>query len=408
MASLRQEVIYDHRAAASQALVDAAKELLADHPPSAITGRQIARAAGVNYGLLHRHFGTKAAVLHQALDELTHAYFDDVLDDAGLPVPLGIGRHRTLWRALIHMTLDRASFAEYRPRSLVIEHWLAALRVYRPELSLDQARTAVALGSSVGLGLVIHRPSLATAVSLAPDDDTIDCLTRAWLVGLRDGHGPLGDIPDPGTRRSRAPAPLEGPVAEQLRGRAAVEARLVRAAAALLVDREPSAISGRLLAREAGVNYGLIHHYFGSKDHILRRAVQVHRDEFFAATARQGRNPEFFSVCDHPGYVQAITRAAIHPELAETQRFPAVERMVDTLVRPDQDQQTQQATRVAVLVVAATQMAWALFAPILEQGLNTDVRSLEPIAAPMLGNLLRSPLSGVSGSAGAGDSDKFP
>jgi AcrR family transcriptional regulator len=275
----------------------------------------------------------------------------------------------------------------------VVEHWLAALRAYRPELSLDQARTAVALGSSVGLGLAIHRPSLAKAVSLAPDDDMIDCLARGWLIGLRDGHGPLGDIPDRGTGRPRAPAPLEAPVAEELRGRAAVEASLVRAAAVLLADREPSAISGRLLAKEAGVNYGLIHHYFGSKDDVLRRAVQLHRDEFFAVTARQGRTPAFFAVCDHPGYVQAITRAAIHPELAEAQRFPAIERMVETLVRPDHDEQNQHATRVAVLVVAATQAAWALFTPILEQGLNTDVRSLEPIAAHMLGNLLRSPLS---------------
>lgn len=38
------------------ALVAAAKTSLADQFPSAITGRSLARSAGVNYGQLHRHF----------------------------------------------------------------------------------------------------------------------------------------------------------------------------------------------------------------------------------------------------------------------------------------------------------------------------------------------------------------
>jgi AcrR family transcriptional regulator len=55
---------------------------------------------------------------------------------------------------------------------------------------------------------------------------------------------------------------------------------LVDAGTRLLSERAPSTISGRELADAAGVNYGLVHHYFGSKDAVLRAAIFRMRDEF--------------------------------------------------------------------------------------------------------------------------------
>lgn len=37
--------------------------------------------------------------------------------------------------------------------------------------------------------------------------------------------------------------------------------------------RSPRQVSGRELAQVAGVNYGLIHHYFGTKDNVFAEAV---------------------------------------------------------------------------------------------------------------------------------------
>ena len=37
--------------------------------------------------------------------------------------------------------------------------------------------------------------------------------------------------------------------------------------------RSPRQVSGRELAQHAGVNYGLIHHYFGTKDNVFAEAV---------------------------------------------------------------------------------------------------------------------------------------
>jgi AcrR family transcriptional regulator len=49
----------------------------------------------------------------------------------------------------------------------------------------------------------------------------------------------------------------------------AVEA-LVEAARSLFAERGPDAVSLRDVARRAGVNHGLIHHYIGGRDDLLR------------------------------------------------------------------------------------------------------------------------------------------
>ncbi len=57
------------------------------------------------------------------------------------------------------------------------------------------------------------------------------------------------------------------------RGPEAVRSSLIAAASQLMAMRSPRHISGRELAKHAGVNYGLIHHYFGSKDAVFAAAV---------------------------------------------------------------------------------------------------------------------------------------
>jgi len=52
-----------------------------------------------------------------------------------------------------------------------------------------------------------------------------------------------------------------------------VRRALIDSAKVLMGIRSPRQISGRELARHAGVNYGLIHHYFGTKDNVFAEAV---------------------------------------------------------------------------------------------------------------------------------------
>lgn len=64
-----------------------------------------------------------------------------------------------------------------------------------------------------------------------------------------------------------------------IRGPEAVRKSLIDAAVQLMAVRSPRQISGRELAKHAGVNYGLIHHYFGSKDAVFAEAVSVATEE---------------------------------------------------------------------------------------------------------------------------------
>jgi AcrR family transcriptional regulator len=91
------------------------------------------------------------------------------------------------------------------------------------------------------------------------------------------------------------------------RGPEAVVAALVEATEALCRDRPPGSVTVRQIAQDAGVNHGLVHHYFNSKTALVAAtmsAVEVHVLELVAEVD----NPidavaTFFdAVCDRPTY----------------------------------------------------------------------------------------------------------
>ena len=59
-----------------------------------------------------------------------------------------------------------------------------------------------------------------------------------------------------------------------VRGRKAVELSLVDAATRLFAARNPSSVTVREITAEAGVNHGLVHHYFGSKQGLLLAVLE--------------------------------------------------------------------------------------------------------------------------------------
>src|SRR4051794_37349290 len=61
----------DARAAAEEALFDAAERLLVDVGHAGITTRRLAEAAGVNHGLVHYYFGSNENLLVQMLERFT-------------------------------------------------------------------------------------------------------------------------------------------------------------------------------------------------------------------------------------------------------------------------------------------------------------------------------------------------
>jgi len=59
------------RAAAEEALLDAAERLLADAGYAGVTTRRLAEEAGVNHGLVHYYFGSNENLLVRALERFT-------------------------------------------------------------------------------------------------------------------------------------------------------------------------------------------------------------------------------------------------------------------------------------------------------------------------------------------------
>lgn len=82
------------------------------------------------------------------------------------------------------------------------------------------------------------------------------------------------------------PTPPDG--AEPLSGRAATEAALEEAATTLLKrDGVLAGLNLREVADEAGVNRGLVYHYYGSRGKLLRRALRRRGHENLAELAAQ-------------------------------------------------------------------------------------------------------------------------
>lgn len=79
--------------------------------------------------------------------------------------------------------------------------------------------------------------------------------------------------------------------AKPTRGPDAVRRALIDAATSLMAVRSPRRVSGRELADHAGVNYGLIHHYFGTKDNVFAEAVAEATEEMGRRWATDGILP---------------------------------------------------------------------------------------------------------------------
>ena len=102
------------------------------------------------------------------------------------------------------------------------------------------------------------------------------------------------------------------------RGREAVEAALIDAAAEVLAAEGPRSASVREIARRAGVNHGQVHHYFGSKRALLAAAMRQLATEHFAnATRRAGGGPipPPLTLDEDDRYWQAVIRLVLDGEL---------------------------------------------------------------------------------------------
>ena len=160
---------------------------------------------------------------------------------------------------------------------------------------------------------------------------------------------------------------------ERSRSRAAAEQALVAAAAELLGEVGPRAITVRDIAAQAGVNHGLVHHYFGGKDGLLREAMKrlVHEHHEFAAQQRLGGIlPAPLGLIGDQRYLRAVARCVLDGEmgLARTELDEGVSVPNQTLATLTAMQHLDEPTlamKADLALAAATEMGWAALEPFL-------------------------------------------
>ena len=147
----------------------------------------------------------------------------------------------------------------------------------------------------------------------------------------------------------------------------------MRAAGELLSEVGTRATTVRAVAARAGVNHGLVHHYFGNKDGLLRAAmVRLVGDhaEFARRMAGGGNMPAPFALLQDQTYLRAIMRCVLDGEmgLATTELSEGVSvprrAMDDIAARRGMDGPDAQ-LRAAMGIGMAIEMGWAALEPFI-------------------------------------------
>lgn len=154
---------------------------------------------------------------------------------------------------------------------------------------------------------------------------------------------------------------------------------LVEAATRLFATAGPDGVALRTIASEAGVNYGLIHQYVGSKDDLLRLVIRSVSERAAAAFTRA---PDLESALaglfgDAPSdYVSTLAWALLQDRDASELlgRSPALDALADRAVGGNRED------RVARLAaVTAMALGWQLFGRFVSAGVGqSDASALTP------------------------------
>ena len=161
------------RAAAEDALLDAAERLLVDVGYAAITTRRLAEEAGVNHGLVHYYFGSMEQVLVRALERFTQRLVERQRALYAADIPF-IEKWRTAMRFLMSddlayekIWLELQALAWNRPelrerladvdaewRRVLKEAFAEPREHYRIDMPLD---ALVSLVMTFNLGIMLER-----------------------------------------------------------------------------------------------------------------------------------------------------------------------------------------------------------------------------------------------------------
>lgn len=182
----------------TEAIIDAASEMFSQLPWEAVTLRGIATRAGVNYGLVHRHFGTRADVVRAVFERAAR---DNSVAVSDLDLPAALETIFTRSRSGMGRVIASALVAGESPSSLHESfptlHHIAEISA-RTETLSDWAdplgvdpRVFSGVLLACALGWWIFEPFLVAGLGLEQiGEDELRHQVSVTLRGLASGDGP--------------------------------------------------------------------------------------------------------------------------------------------------------------------------------------------------------------------------
>lgn len=175
-----------------KAIIQSAATLFSEKGVDAVSLRMIADHAGVNHGLIHRHFGSKEMLRRETQEKLSA----DVRSEIGEPDDLleilfralkVIREHDKFWRVMARTLLDDRDHGEIQRdfpfvRKLV-ERVASEQKADRITTAVD-AKSIVASFLAYGLGMMVFKGYILPAVDLEkdPSDEVIEKLNLQLLT----------------------------------------------------------------------------------------------------------------------------------------------------------------------------------------------------------------------------------
>jgi len=187
------------------------------------------------------------------------------------------------------------------------------------------------------------------------------------------------------------------------RGSDEVREALIAAAARLLGDAPPERISGRRLADEAGVNYGLIHHYFGGKEAVLRDGFK-RLSEAYVAGSDDGSwvATDPFSMRHRPDFLRALAFASLSGEIGEVHlTHPTIDAVLER-VRPTRDSGDETTIRIDVGIATVFHLSRCLFEQVIDPWIGYGDPEMSEAVEERFILILRALTLGLDPGAAAG------
>ena len=159
----------------------------------------------------------------------------------------------------------------------------------------------------------------------------------------------------------------------QPRKQTEAEAKLIAAAADLLGEVGPRAMSVRMVAERAGVNHGLVHHYFGSKEGLMRAAMLLLVEQHAEDVREKSHGnpiPDALVLNSEPRYLRAVVRAVLDNEMElatmELEAGVSIPRgALQHVAKMRQLDEPDTQIKALAAIGMALEMGWAALEPLL-------------------------------------------